>query len=55
MIRDAGTDTLIQVDGGVTRENIGKLIEAGVDVFVVGNAIFSADDPQEVITNLKHI
>jgi ribulose-phosphate 3-epimerase len=55
MISDAGAETLIQVDGGVTRENIGKLIGAGVDVFVVGNTIFSADDPQKVITNLKHI
>ena len=54
MITEAGAETLIQVDGGVTEENIGKLIEAGVDVFVVGNTIFSASDPQKVITNLKN-
>ena len=54
MISDAGSDTLIQVDGGVTEENIGDLIEAGVDVFVVGNTIFSAGDPVQVITNLKN-
>jgi ribulose-phosphate 3-epimerase len=54
MIKDAGTDTLIQVDGGVTEENIGALIKAGVDVFVVGNTIFSAEDPLLVTSNLKN-
>jgi len=54
MISDAGAETLIQVDGGVTQENLGTLIEAGVDVFVVGNTIFSASDPLKMISNLKN-
>jgi len=54
MISDAGAETLIQVDGGVTEENLGALIDAGVDVFVVGNTIFSASDPLKMITNLKN-
>ena len=54
MISDAGLNTLIQVDGGVTEGNIGTLREAGVDVFVVGNTIFSAKDPQQMISNLKN-
>ena len=54
MISDAGAETLIQVDGGVTEENLGTLIDAGVDVFVVGNTIFSASDPLKMITNLKN-
>ena len=54
MIKDAGAKTLIQVDGGVTEENIGALIKAGVDVFVVGNTIFSAEDPLQMTTNLKN-
>jgi len=53
MIDEKNGNTLIQVDGGVTEENIGDLIAAGVDVFVVGNTIFSADDPLQVIRNLK--
>lgn len=53
MITDGGHKTLIQIDGGVTEENIGSLIEAGVDVFVVGNTIFSAENPQHMITRLK--
>ncbi len=54
MITDGGHETLIQIDGGVTEENIAGLIEVGVDVFVVGNTIFAADKPQEVITRLKN-
>jgi ribulose-phosphate 3-epimerase len=54
MISEAGAETLIQVDGGVTEENMGKLIEAGVDVFVIGNTIFSASDPLQMIANLKN-
>jgi len=54
MITEAGAETLIQIDGGVTEENIGELIGAGVDVFVVGNTVFSAGDPEQVISNLKH-
>ena len=53
MIKDAGARTLIQVDGGITQENIGSLLEAGVDVFVVGNTVFSAPDPVQMISNLK--
>ncbi len=54
MIEEAGSETLIQVDGGVTEENILVLIEAGVDVFVVGNTIFSAENPTQVISRLKN-
>ena len=54
MILRTGAPTLIQVDGGVNQENIGSLISAGVDVFVVGNTIFSDPDPHKVITQLKH-
>lgn len=53
MISDAGLDTLIQIDGGVNLNNIGPLAQAGVDVFVVGNTVFSSPDPVETIRKLK--
>jgi ribulose-phosphate 3-epimerase len=53
MITEGGHETLIQIDGGVTEENIASLKEAGVDVFVVGNTVFSHSDPQGVISRLK--
>ncbi|QGY40801.1 ribulose-phosphate 3-epimerase [Pseudodesulfovibrio cashew] len=40
MINEAGADTLIQIDGGVTAENAGELTAAGVDVLVSGSAFF---------------
>jgi ribulose-phosphate 3-epimerase len=35
----------IEVDGGVTAENIGKLAAAGADVMVAGTSIFAGNDP----------
>ena len=40
MLKDAGGNAEIEVDGGVTHENIGELAAAGVDVFVTGSAAF---------------
>ena len=39
-ITEAGSGTLIEVDGGVGPNNLGALKDAGVDVFVVGTTIF---------------
>jgi ribulose-phosphate 3-epimerase len=35
----------LQVDGGVNQATLARCLEAGADVFVVGSAIFAADDP----------
>jgi ribulose-phosphate 3-epimerase len=48
-------DILIEVDGGVNTENIGLLIESGVDVFVVGSFIFRSEKPIDTIKTLKDI
>lgn len=45
--------TLIEVDGGVTLENAPRLFEAGADVLVAGNTVFSSDDPLKTIRQLK--
>lgn len=46
---------LIQVDGGVGKSNIEKLINAGVDVLVAGSSVFKTDDIPERISKLKRI
>ena len=46
-------DLLIQVDGGVSLENIGKLKQTGVDVFVAGTFVFKSNDPLQTIRALK--
>jgi ribulose-phosphate 3-epimerase len=53
MIAEAGTATLVEIDGGVDTGNAVKLVRAGADVLVAGNAVFSAPDPVRVIAGLK--
>lgn len=44
----------IEVDGGVDQTNVVQLLEAGANVLVAGNSIFSAKDPGMAVTNLKN-
>jgi ribulose-phosphate 3-epimerase len=53
LIRETGSKALIQIDGGVDFKNIQSLVDAGVDVFVVGNTVFGSDDPLTTIKRLK--
>ena len=43
----------LQVDGGVSLENLSVLLKAGATNFVAGSAIFGADDPQEYIETMR--
>lgn len=51
--RRYNTGLFIEVDGGVDQTNIGKLVDAGANVFVAGSAVFSAPDPAAMISRLK--
>jgi ribulose-phosphate 3-epimerase len=53
MASQVNPDLLIEVDGGISIDNIQDLAIAGVDVFVAGNAIFAASSPPEMISSLK--
>lgn len=53
LIERTGSKALIEVDGGVNEETAIRLIAAGADVLVAGNAIFGAEDPEEMIRILK--
>ena len=48
-------DMLIELDGGVNLNNAAALKEAGVDVFVAGNAVFSAEDMAERVREFQRI
>lgn len=48
-------ETLIQVDGGVSKKNASKLKSCGVDVMVVGSVIFKSENPKQTISELKSL
>ena len=48
-----GVETWLQVDGGVSLETIERCAEAGADVFVAGSAVYSADDPDRMVADLR--
>lgn len=50
-----GTNTMIEVDGGVTLENASAIVKAGADVLVAGNTVFNAKDPELTIRLLKNM
>jgi ribulose-phosphate 3-epimerase len=54
-IESAGLNTTIEMDGGISLDNMKKLKEAGVNVFVCGNSIFGAKDVSGTIKDMKKI
>ena len=55
MITAAGTNTLIEIDGGVSLSNAKMLTDAGADVLVAGNTVFGSANPTQTITELKQL
>jgi len=54
-ITGSGADTWIQVDGGVSRSTIGRIAEAGANVFVAGSAVYGAPDVAAEIVALRDL
>ncbi len=54
IIDQANTDTLIEIDGGVTDQNANILMETGANVLVAGSFVFSSKNPQQTILELKN-
>jgi ribulose-phosphate 3-epimerase len=53
LVKNRDLDLWIQVDGGVGSETIERCAQAGADVFVAGSAVYTSDDPAEVVTRLR--
>jgi ribulose-phosphate 3-epimerase len=53
MITEQQCQTLIEVDGGVQGETAPRLVAAGVDVLVSGSYVFKAQNPEQIIHDLK--
>jgi ribulose-phosphate 3-epimerase len=53
LIEASGRDIRLEVDGGVTVQNIRAIAAAGADTFVAGSAIFNTPDYHAVIAQMR--
>lgn len=53
LCRRRGASPIIEIDGGVSKDNIARLAEAGVDMFVAGSAVYKSDDPARAVEELR--
>jgi len=55
MAFNLGKDIYIEIDGGVTLDNYTDLLNAGANVLVAGNTVFSSPNPSLTIDKLKQL
>ncbi|BFM17812.1 ribulose-phosphate 3-epimerase [Maricurvus nonylphenolicus] len=53
LIDESGCDIRLEIDGGVTADNIREIAQAGADTFVAGSAIFSKGDYKAAIDAMR--
>lgn len=53
LIDATGKDIRLEIDGGVTADNIGEIATAGADTFVAGSAIFGKPDYAAAIAAMR--
>lgn len=53
IIRSKRSKARIEIDGGVNLDNAKPLLQAGADILVAGNFVFSSKDPKNIIAQLK--
>lgn len=55
LVNRLSPDTLIEVDGGITLQNIKAVSDAGADIFVAGASVFRSGDYRRTIREMKRI
>lgn len=55
LIEATGSSALIEIDGGVNLATGAQLAEAGADILVAGNFVFSAENPEATIAELRRL
>jgi len=48
-----GLDFIIEIDGGITLDNVQEVMDAGVEMAVAGSAVFGADDVVQRVKDFK--
>lgn len=54
-IAEHKSNIMVEIDGGINKDTIGKAAQAGVDCFIAGSAIYNTPDPAAAIYSLRHI
>ncbi len=54
-VRNGRPDLDIEVDGGITEENVDAVIEAGANVIVAGSTVFRSQDMRWTISRLRGV
>jgi len=49
----AGNTALVEIDGGIDMQTVGRVVKAGARMLVAGNAIFGTADPERAARELK--
>jgi ribulose-phosphate 3-epimerase len=53
--REERLNFAIEIDGGVSRENVETIVRAGCDWLVAGSAVFHSADPAATVTEMQHL
>ena len=53
--KELGLQFLIEIDGGVTRENVAALADAGVDWLVAGSSVFHSVNPAATFREMSQV
>lgn len=53
MAQERNPDLLIQVDGGINKDNAPLVVEAGADILVAGSSVFGQPDREKAIKDLR--
>jgi len=53
--KERGFQLPIEIDGGVTLENLTDVVRAGVDWVVAGSTVFHTDDPAATVRRMQQV
>ena len=51
--RERGLDYRIEIDGGVTLDNLARIVQAGCDIVVAGSSVFGTLDPAAAVETMR--
>jgi ribulose-phosphate 3-epimerase len=53
--KELGVQFAIEIDGGISLNNIGEVVRAGCDWLVAGSSIFTSEDPATTVVRMQQL